>query len=189
MINDFVALDFEFGEVKKDRISIVEVGMQKVQDQKLTDKLSMLINPESNIDSYASDNIHHIYQSDVVAAPKFGDAWAIITNFIDDNHVVVHDAKNEGRAILSNATFYNLKVDNLVIYDTLKLAKCILPQHQKYNIAALSKYFDLPKLIAHDALDDAQETAQLFIKMQNLIFEKQLQYHQIMHNVKINVNF
>lgn len=169
MINSFVALDFEFGEVKQERISIVEIGLQKVENGKFIKEFSMLINPESAIDSYASDNIHHIYQSDVRTAPTFETVWPDIMEFIGTNPVVVHDAKNERKAILSNIAYYDLTLDNLVLFDTLKLAKSVLPENEKYNISSLSEFLKLPKLVAHDALADAQETAQLFMELQKRI--------------------
>lgn len=163
---DFVALDFEFGLHMSDRISIVEIGMQKVVGGKLVDNWQTLVNPESKLDGYASDNIHHIYASDVLFAATFATIWPQIISFVGDLPLVVHGVKNEQHAIITNCRFYDLPLQAFKYIDTLTLAKKLLPDLPKYNVNYLADYFKLPMTADHAALDDAQLTAQVLVAMQ-----------------------
>ena len=57
-------------------------------------------------------------------------------------------------------------------YDTLKLARQLLPVEQPKNLEALCEYFGINRENAHRALDDAEETRQIFEKLMDLAIEK-----------------
>lgn len=162
MLN-FVALDFEFGLNMPERTSIVEIGLQRVINGQFEDNWETLVNPESDLDSYASDNIHHIYLSDVLFAPKFNEIWPEMVAFIGDLPVVVHGVKNEQQAIITNCQMYNLDCINFVYIDTLKLAQKYLPKLAKYNVNYLAHYFKIQLIADHSALSDAKVTAQIYL--------------------------
>lgn len=162
---DFVTLDFEFGLHMPDRISIVEVGVQKFEHGKFGATFQTLINPESALDTYASDNIHHIYESDVLFAPTFADVWPQLTSFVGDLPVVVHGIKNEQRALITNCEFYQLPKVQFKFIDTLMLAQHLMPDLTKYNVHYLANYFDLAMSTDHMALDDATVTGQILLAM------------------------
>lgn len=164
MIN-FVALDFEFGLNMPERTSIVEIGLQRVINGQFEDAWETLVNPESDLDAYASDNIHHIYLSDVLFAPKFNEVWSEMVAFIGDLPVVVHGVKNERHAIITNCQAYNLDYVDLVYVDTLKLAQTYLPKLAKYNVNYLAHYFGIPLVADHSALSDAKVTAQIYLAL------------------------
>lgn len=173
-MKDFVALDFEFGIHMSDRISIIEVGLQKVIDGKLVDSWTTLVNPESELDSYASDNIHHIYASDVIFAPTFREIWPKIVQFIGLLPVVVHGVKNEQHAIITNCRKYDLEIVNFKYVDTLKIAQKLMPRLPKYNVGYLASYFKLPPITEHAALDDAQLTAQIYLALRSQFGEYEI---------------
>lgn len=161
----FVSLDFEFGMYLENRVSIVEIGMQKVIDNQLMDNLQTLINPQSDIDNYASDNIHHIYKSDILFAPTFADFWPKMLEFIGELPVIVHGIKNEKKAIETNCDFYNLNESNIKYIDTLRVTKDVLPDLDKYNLNYLGQTLNIKMNANHEALDDAIITAKILLKL------------------------
>ena len=56
--------------------------------------------------------------------------------------------------------------------DTLRMARALLPEEQKKKLEALCVYFDIPRVNAHRALDDAIETVQIYEKLADLAEEK-----------------
>lgn len=159
----FVALDFEFGMNLPERTSIIEVGLQKVEAGELTANRQWLVNPQSKIDAYASDNIHGIYPSDVVFAPTFAQIWPQMVKFIGDLPVVVHDVANERHAIITNARFYDLPLKPMRFVDTFKLAQNMWPGATRYGLNALAERLQLSTLGEHSALVDAQLSAHVLL--------------------------
>ncbi|QBO36770.1 hypothetical protein EQG49_10010 [Periweissella cryptocerci] len=159
----FVALDFEFGMNLPTRTSIIEVGLQKVEMGEFTANRQWLVNPESDIDAYASDNIHGIYPSDVAFAPTFAEIWPQIVKFIGDLPIVVHDVANERHAIITNAKFYDLQLKPLRFIDTFKLAPNMWPGATRYGLNALAERLHLSTDGEHSALVDAQLSAKVLL--------------------------
>ena len=83
-----IDLDTTGGNHNKDKI--IEVGMVRVNNLKITDEKSFLINPETQIPDFIQ-KLTNISQNDVKDSPLIEDVIDEIIEFIGDDIIVAHN--------------------------------------------------------------------------------------------------
>ncbi|MEO6883247.1 MAG: 3'-5' exonuclease [Bacteroidia bacterium] len=153
MMNDtFTAIDFETAQGK--RWSICQIGLVRVENGIIKNKISILVQPPTNYYWDRFIDIHGITPEQTANAPTFDKIWEQVKPFIENQHVVAHN----GFAF----DFHCLK-QTLAYYD---LAEPKFKGHCTYrifgnNLADLCEKYKIP-LNHHDALSDAMACAKLF---------------------------
>lgn len=89
MQNTFTAIDFETAQGY--RWSICQVGLVRVENGFITDKLSILVQPPDNYYWYKNIEIHGITPTHTTNSPNFGQIWSQIEPFIKHQNVVAHN--------------------------------------------------------------------------------------------------
>src|SRR5699024_4587408 len=99
-----------------------------------------------------------------------------------DSVLVAHNASfdigflNQGYKKLN----YN-KVENAVI-DTLELARFLFPELKNHRLNTLCKYLDIELTQHHRAIDDAEATGYLFLKLVKALLKKEITNHNQLNN-------
>lgn len=150
--NSFTAIDFETAHGK--RWSICQVGLVRVENQIITEQLSILVQPPDNYYWNNFIDIHGICPEQTADAPTFDRIWPQIEPFIKNQNVVAHNGFSFDFHCLKQALEY---------YD---IAPPKYKGHCTYrifgdNLASLCKVYKIP-LNHHDALSDAIACAELF---------------------------
>src|ERR1017187_1610832 len=86
---NFTAIDFETAHPK--HWSICQVGLVRVENGEIVDKVSLLIKPPDNFYWDLFIDIHGISAEDTEDAPTFYDIWHEIEPYIQDQIVVAHN--------------------------------------------------------------------------------------------------
>ncbi|MDR0229932.1 MAG: 3'-5' exoribonuclease [Flavobacteriaceae bacterium] len=151
-MNRFTAIDFETSQ--PNRISICQVGLVVVEDNKVVEEVSYLVQPPQNIYWEKLTKIHGITAEDTIYAPTFEEVWHKIEPFIQFNHVVAHNGFAFDFPVLAHTlSYYNLAIPEYDKHCTYRLyGKGLAKLAVEHNIS----------LRHHDALSDARACAKLF---------------------------
>jgi DNA polymerase-3 subunit epsilon len=152
MLDTFTAIDFETAHGK--RWSICQVGLVRVENNVMTEKLSILVQPPDNFYWNNFINIHGITPRKTAYAHSFDYIWQQIKPFIATQNVVAHNGFGfDFQCLRQTLEFYQIAIPNFVGHCTYKIFKS--------NLASLCKTHNI-SLKHHDALSDAMACAELF---------------------------
>ncbi|TZF81765.1 exonuclease [Pedobacter sp. BS3] len=152
-MKSFTAIDFETAHGK--RWSICQIGLVRVKNGIITQKLSGLIQPPDNYYRDKFSNIHGITSEQTADAQAFDEIWEQIGVFIRFQHIVAHN----GFAFNFPCLRQTLKYYNLAFFPFV--GHCT---HRIFgnDLASLCKQYNIP-FNHHDALSNAMACAELFL--------------------------
>jgi DNA polymerase III subunit epsilon len=153
IIDSFTAIDFETSTAS--RTSICQIGLVRVENWKVTEQVSLLIQPPQNHYLYQYTRVHGIKAAHTKTAPTFDMAWSSMEPYITNQHVIAHNGFAFDFPVLRDTLlYYGLEVPPFQGHCTLKI--------YKRNLAFLCETYNIP-LNHHDALSDAMACAKLFM--------------------------
>jgi DNA polymerase-3 subunit epsilon len=154
MMDNFTAIDFETAQGK--RWSICQVGIVRVEEGRIVEELSILVQPPQNFYWSNFTDIHGISSEHTVDSPSFDQIWPQIAPFITNQNVVAHNGfAFDFPCLQQTLEYYQLQNPNFIGHCTYKL--------YRDNLASLCRQYNIP-LNHHDALSDARACAELFLK-------------------------
>lgn len=161
--NSFVVFDIETTGLSPIRDKITEIGAVKIVDGNIRDRFSQLINPEIPIPEKVQE-LTRITNSLVENEPIIEEVAPRFHDFIKDSILVAHNAEFDTAFIRRVFKENELDFTNPIL-DTLTLARATLRDTKKFNLGFLCKKFGISLVGAHRAVNDAEVTAQLFLKL------------------------
>lgn len=170
---DFCVFDLETtgGNHKNDKI--IEIGLVKVVNLKITEKKSFLINPEIKIPEFIQ-KLTSITPKDVVNSHKIHEVIDEVLDFMKDTILVAHNTSFDVPFFNSVLQRLDLPLlENKSICTNL-MTKYLIPNLLNSNLNYMSKVFNISHNKAHRALDDAYATAELLIKYLNIFIDKKI---------------
>ncbi|MEG2441162.1 MAG: PolC-type DNA polymerase III [Acetivibrio sp.] len=169
---NYVVFDIEttgFGPVN-DRI--IEIGAVKVIKGKITDRFSTFINPDIPI-PFRIEQLTGITDEMVLDAPMIDAVLPKFLEFCEGCVLVAHNASFDVGFINNKAGRMGIKTDFTVI-DTVGMARCLLPKLNKFKLHIVAKELGISLENHHRAVDDAQATAEIFLKFLEKLEEKEI---------------
>ncbi len=163
----FVIFDIETTGLSSRKDKITEIGGVKIKDGKIIDRYSALINPEIPIPPKIVE-LTGITDDMVRDKPTINEVLPSFLDFIEDIPVVAHNATFDISFIKENCKNINYEFNNTII-DTLSLSRLLLPSLKRHKLNVLAKHFDIKLENHHRAVDDAEATAHIFIKLLSLL--------------------
>ena len=155
----FVALDLETTGLDADREKIIQVGAVKFCGDRVLDRFETFVNPGRAIPDFIQ-RLTGIRPDQVSRAPHFSSVSQGLEAFIEDHPVIGHNIAFDLRFLET----HGLNLPN-ARYDTWDLASFVLPRSAEYSLGALARQFGLEHQRAHQAIDDADATRQLFVTL------------------------
>jgi len=160
----FCIVDVETTGLSAANGNIIEIALVKIENLKITDSYSSLVNPGRLIPYYITQ-LTGISDDDVFDAPYFEEIADRVESFIADDILIAHNLsfdksflKKEflscGREPLSNLSLC-----------TVKLARKLYPLLKSKSLGSICRHLGLRNNSEHRALGDAKVTARAFIKM------------------------
>lgn len=149
------------GLVGRDRIT--EIGIVLMEEGKVVDTYSTLVNPERSIPEFVS-RITGITDEMVASAPKFYEVARDVVEWTEGAYFVAHNVDFDYRFIRAEfeALGYTFTRRKLC---TVKLTRKFFPGLKSYSLGKLIKHFNIRVNSRHRALDDAIAAAELFKKI------------------------
>ncbi|MGB9678631.1 MAG: PolC-type DNA polymerase III [Thermoanaerobacteraceae bacterium] len=168
--DEFVVFDIETTGLSNVNDKIIEIGAVKISNNKIVDRFETFINPQIPIPPFIT-KLTSINDNMVKDAPTIDKIIPEFMDFIQDAVLVAHNANFDVNFIKSKANQLNINVKNAVI-DTLELSRHLYKNLKNYKLDTVAEYLEVSLKNHHRAVDDAQATAEIFMK--SIIFLKQM---------------
>ena len=160
---DFVVFDIETTGFSPINNRIIEIGAVKVQGGKITDRFSAFVNPLVPI-PFNIEKLTGISDDMVVDADPIEEVLPKFLDFCEDCVLVAHNAGFDMSFIIENAARIGLPTEYTYV-DTVGIARVLLPNQAKHTLDAVAKTLGVSLENHHRAVDDAEATAEIFVKM------------------------
>ena len=168
--NEFVIFDIETTGLSAINDEITEIGAIKVIDGKVVDTYSQLINPERPIPEFIT-NLTGITDEMVKGKPRINEVIPSFSEFIKDSVLVAHNATFDVGFIREKMKKNGVNLSNPVL-DTLELARSVFPDLKNHKLDNIAKHLGVSLENHHRAVDDAEATKDIFLKILSLLEEK-----------------
>lgn len=154
---NFTAVDFETATT--DRM-ICQVGIIKVVNGVVKDRISKLVRPPENRYDKSTIKVHHITPEMTAHSPTFDQIWDSIKGYFIDTVVVAHNSSFDESALLKNLKRYQINNEGIHSFVcTYKL--------YGMGLKRLCSAFGIEASKHHDALFDAMCCAQFYLNYLN----------------------
>ena len=167
---EYIVFDIETTGLSQKKNKIIEIGAVKVKDGEEIDRFSEFINPEEPI-PYSIEQLTSITDEMVMHAPTVDVILPKFLEFCGDDIVVAHNAAFDTGFIKKNARDLGMKFDNTIM-DTMTLSHVLLPELGKFTLDRVCKALNVKNEHHHRAVDDANATAKIFVKLYEMIVER-----------------
>jgi exodeoxyribonuclease X len=157
----YVVVDVEGnGQLPPD---LVELAAVSIVDGMIGEPVSWLFNPDQPITHFAR-KIHGIADDQVADAPAFADVEADVRKALNASALIAHNAHIDVGVLQRKLGDWECPE----VFDTLKLARRLLPGRSSYKLGSLVEEFELASdldgsLQPHRATYDVSVTARLFV--------------------------
>ena len=166
----FVVFDIETTGFSPVNNRIIEIGAVKVADGEIKGRYSACVNPEVPI-PFEIEKLTGINDEMVMDAAKIEAVLPEFLEFCQDAVLVAHNANFDMSFIMENAA--RLGMQRAFTYvDTVGIARVLLPHQAKHTLDAVAKTLGVSLENHHRAVDDAEATAEIFLKFIPMLKEK-----------------
>lgn len=170
-MTDWTSLEYVVVDVEgngQHPADLVELAVVPIRAGAIGEPTSWLVRPETPITPFAR-RIHGITNEQVADAPVFADIQADVLSALEGTALVGHNVHVD-LAVLQRKLAGWQPTET---FDTLKLARRVLPEADGYKLGALVEAFNLAEglpddLTPHRATYDVLVTARLFVRLATL---------------------
>lgn len=159
---DFTAIDFE--TANSSMASACSVGLVKVRDGQVVDRIGWYIRPPVEHDHFSEWNvrIHGITPDMVVGAPTWVEQMVDLALFVGDDALVAHNAGFDMRVITTACGVTGIPAPLYSYFCSLQIARTTyqLDSYKLPSVALAAGFADFPH---HDAVADAEACAAIII--------------------------
>ena len=147
---------------------IIEIGAVKIEDGEITGHFSTFVDPGIPI-PYRIEHLTHISDAMVKGAPSIEQALPDFLRFIDGAVLVAQNASFDLSFLYENIRRLGLPPQDFNSVDTVGISRKLLPHLGRFNLEALAKELKVPLLSHHRAVDDAECTAKIYLKLLEML--------------------
>lgn len=169
MINSYVCIDLETTGLNPKTDRIIEIGAVKVVEGRVVDTFSTYVNPGRKLEERIVE-LTGIVQEQVDDAPEITQVLPELIAFLEDYPLLGHRILFDYSFLKKAAVNQKLSFEKQGI-DTLRIARCFLPELEKRSLEFLCKHYEILHH-AHRALADAEATSVLYQKLAVQFYEK-----------------
>ena len=186
---DYVVFDIETTGFSPVNNRIIEIGAVKVCGGQVTERFSSFVNPQVPI-PYEIEKLTGIRDDMVTQAPLIEEVLPDFLEFCRGCVLVAHNAGFDMSFILENARRQGLSLSMLsgraesaakgpsgsecTYVDTVGIARVLLPDQVKHTLDAVAKTLNISLENHHRAVDDAECTAWIFLKLIHMLKEREI---------------
>ena len=168
----FVVFDLETTGFSAEVDRIIEIGAVKIKNGEIVDNFSKFVNPKIPI-PFRIEKLTGINDSMVMEAESIEKILPEFLEFCGDAVMVAHNAGFDTSFIINNAERLGIKYDPTIM-DTVLLAQFVIPNLHNYKLDTLCKHLAVSLENHHRAVDDAQATAYIYLKMVKMLEERDI---------------
>lgn len=170
MDQEFVVFDIETTGFSSTEDSIIEIGAVKIKEKQIVDHFSELINPNRDIPPVITEltgiTNAMVYDKDPIeiVLPKF-------MEFSKGCVFVAHNSDFDTSFIREKCKNQGLDYDHIAV-DTVELSRALLTDLKRHKLDVVTKKLGISLENHHRAVDDAEATAQIFLKFVSMLEDR-----------------
>ena len=172
MEGSFVVFDIETTGFSPIANRIIEIGAVRVEQGKIVDRFSTFVNPQTPI-PFKIQQLTSINDDMVVDARTIEEILPEFLEFSKDAVMVAHNASFDMSFIMENCRRLGLEQEFTYV-DTVAMARMLLPGLNRFKLDTVAKALGVPLLSHHRAVDDAECTANIFVKFIEMCQERDI---------------
>lgn len=160
MDRNYVVCDLETTGLNPMTDRIIEVGMVRIRQGEVVDKYHTMVNPGMPL-PLKIKRITGIDDADLAGAPAIAEVISDVVDYIGNDTIVGHNISFDLGFL---AAAQGLPLNN-PHYDTVELARLLLPDAVSYRLESLCSRLEIDTGGSHRALNDALATARLMVML------------------------
>ena len=161
--DSYVVFDLETTGFSPTRCRIIEIGAVKVVDGEIVDRFSEFVDPHMPIPLRIRE-LTSITDEMVQGAPDIKEILPDFMRFCEGCILVAHNASFDHSFIRAKAAEMGCETHYTVV-DTVGIARVLYPDMARATLDAVAKKMKISLEHHHRAVEDAEATAQIFVKM------------------------
>jgi DNA polymerase-3 subunit epsilon/ATP-dependent DNA helicase DinG len=177
-MTSIVAIDIETTGLDYQNDAVIEIGAVRFNGHRVEGEWTSLINPGRRIPPFIT-GLTGITDQMVIQSPPIKAILPELVDFVSNSPVLGHSVTFD----LSFLRRYKILQANEVV-DTYELASVLLPEARRYNLRALAQELGVLLPATHRALEDAQATRGVFLRLVDLAMD--LPIHILAEIVRLN---
>lgn len=162
LLDEYVIFDIETTGLNREYNKIIEIGAVKIKCGKIIDRFSSFVNPREDLKDEII-KLTGITDEMLLNEPDEDYVLPRFIEFFGDSILVAHNAKFDMGFIKKWAERNNRVIKNTVL-DTVGLSRTLFPDMSKHTLNVLAKRLNVSLENHHRAIDDAEATANIFLK-------------------------
>lgn len=151
--NNLAILDVETTGVAAPYDRIIEIGIARIENNKIVRKFETLLNPEVMISPFI-ENLTGITNKDLEHAPLFSEIRNDIVELLDGCIFVAHNARFDYSFIRNEFKRIGVPYSAKQLC-SVKLSRLLFPNFRHHNLDSIIERFEIKCKRRHRALDDA----------------------------------
>lgn len=168
----FVVFDIETTGFSPLTCRIIEIGAVRVENGKITDRFSTFVNPKVPI-PFRIEQLTSINDGMVMDAPPIEEVLPEFLKFCEGAVMVAHNADFDMSFIIENCSRLGIPNDFTYV-DTVGMARFLLPALNRFKLDTVAKAVGVSLQHHHRAVDDAECTADIFVKFVSMLAERDI---------------
>jgi DNA polymerase III subunit epsilon len=159
-------IDVETTGLSPVRDRIIEIGIIRVEDNRIVEKFHSLVNPGVFVSPFISE-LTGISFSDLESSPGFSRLKLDILSLLKDTVLVAHNVRFDYSFIKNEFARCDINFSSRH-FCTAQLFKLLVPGRGKYSLDSLMDHFQISCPSRHRALPDARVLYDFYRKIQSL---------------------
>lgn len=170
---EFVVFDLETTGFSPISNEIIEIGAVKINKDGILERFSRFVKPRKSI-PIEVQNLTGILPEMVAEADYIETVLPEFMEFVGKCTLVAHNAQFDAGFLRANLHRHlSRKLQNPIL-DTLALARALIPDLKNHKLNTLAKELNISLENHHRAVDDAEATANIFIKFLEKLASKNI---------------
>ena len=168
----YVVFDIETTGFSAEFDCIIEIGAVKISKGQIVDRFSQFVNPKVPI-PFRIEELTKINDAMVLNEPPIEVVLPEFLAFCEDAVVVAHNAQFDTSFIMNKAAKLGIEWKPTIL-DTVMLGQFIMPNLHNYKLDTLCKHLKVSLENHHRAVDDAEATAHIYLKMAEMLKDRDI---------------
>jgi len=164
----FVVFDIETTGLSSRDCHIIEIGAVKIHNGEIVDRFSAFINPHQALPAKIVE-LTHITDDMVKDAPSIEEVLPRFLEFADDAVLVAHNVPFDADFLRVWAKKCGYDKDMASTFCTLALSRALFNGLPRHRLDTVAKHLHVPLAGHHRAVNDAEATAQIFLKCVDIL--------------------
>ena len=143
-----------------------------MEQGRITERFSTFVNPKIPIPFKITD-LTGITDDMVMDAEPVEEVLPKFLDFVGDAVLVAHNAGFDVSFIEQNCRYQEIEKEFISV-DTVALARVLLPTLSKYKLNVVAKALNISLENHHRAVDDAQATAEIFVRFVEMLKDREI---------------